>query len=361
VITIQKASTLGDERFGSYGIDPKTDVVRTSRLKPDTNMQKYRWQVLLVAAFTVSGFILQFVGLLSLHWSASVILLGTSIFMLGVRVLACQRLASPLSIVKIPEGHELAYLTMNEIMGLERWEIKCGRVLSDDEAESSAAFDANLDDITPITTINIRAEAQKLVSEPEPFRRADPLSLPARWPEENVTLVDQLAKAIESIFKQIIDSEDIEFKRSQKQVRFSWWNGVLMKTLPRDNPETRTWQGRLKLSVEGSIFDDPHVNTAGLSAILSLWLYSLLPSEDNLTYYNRILGSCQNENELDSVTETVRRWMGSNLDWSCWLLGDGISLKLSNQGPPLRQYPVFGLSLVSQGFVIVPNERVVYN
>jgi hypothetical protein len=238
VITIQKASTLGDERFGSYGIDPKTDVVRTSRLKPDTKMQKYRWQVLLVAAFTVSGFILQFVGLLSLHWSASVILLGTSIFMLGVRVLACQRLASPLSIVKIPEGHELTYLTMNEIMGLERWEIKCGRVLSDDEAESSAAFDANLDDITPITTINIRAEAQKLVSEPEPFY---PLSLPARWPEENVTLVDQLAKTIESIFKQIIDSEDIEFKRSQKQVRFSWWNGVLMKTLPRDNPETRTW------------------------------------------------------------------------------------------------------------------------
>jgi hypothetical protein len=90
VITLQKSSLVGDELFGSYAIPSSTNIIRTSRLNSKEKMAKYEWLLNSGAFFMIAGFVLQLVGVLSLDWSVSTILVGTSIMMLFVRMWSCR-------------------------------------------------------------------------------------------------------------------------------------------------------------------------------------------------------------------------------------------------------------------------------
>jgi hypothetical protein len=64
---------------------------------------------------SVVGFIIQFVGLRALHWSATIIQLGITIIMTGIRTWARRGLASDPETDLILDGHEIAWLTLRII------------------------------------------------------------------------------------------------------------------------------------------------------------------------------------------------------------------------------------------------------
>jgi len=61
---------------------------------------------------TIAGFVVQFVGLRALHWSATIIQLGVTLIMTAARAFVRRGLAESSVCCKVREGHEISWLTM---------------------------------------------------------------------------------------------------------------------------------------------------------------------------------------------------------------------------------------------------------
>ncbi|RYP70138.1 hypothetical protein DL771_005650 [Monosporascus sp. 5C6A] len=77
------------------------------------NDEKYSSFAAVASLVTVAGFIVQFVGLRALHWSATIIQLGVTLIMTAIRAWSRRGLASSPDVRNLPEGHELAWLTLH--------------------------------------------------------------------------------------------------------------------------------------------------------------------------------------------------------------------------------------------------------
>ncbi|KAH7171556.1 hypothetical protein DER46DRAFT_696561 [Fusarium sp. MPI-SDFR-AT-0072] len=113
VVWLQRPGTVNDQTFESFAIYPESPqaVITTSRRASRTRSQGRetssdkswwecvsRWElnevlILMGMFFSISGFIVQFVGLRAMHWTASVTLLGATILMTCLRVLVRRNLA----------------------------------------------------------------------------------------------------------------------------------------------------------------------------------------------------------------------------------------------------------------------------
>ncbi|PNP80126.1 hypothetical protein FNYG_06537 [Fusarium nygamai] len=113
VVWLQRPGTVNDQTFESFAIYPESPqaVITTSRRASRTRSQgretssdKSWWEcvsgwelnevlTLMGMFFSISGFIVQFVGLRAMHWTASVTLLGATILMTCLRVLVRRNLA----------------------------------------------------------------------------------------------------------------------------------------------------------------------------------------------------------------------------------------------------------------------------
>jgi len=115
IVRLQRSCTVGDQLFPSVAIFNSADdlILRTSRLGEDIH-REYDYSSTAVAATAVSitGFILQFIGLRALHWSATIAQLGVTSLMTGVRAYVRRALASNPVCKWVPNGEEAACLTL---------------------------------------------------------------------------------------------------------------------------------------------------------------------------------------------------------------------------------------------------------
>jgi hypothetical protein len=110
IVRLQRSCTVGDQHFPSYAIynSPGNLTLRTSRL----SQRNYSSVALIATAATVAGFIVQFIGLRALHWSATIMQLGVTLLMTGVRAYVRRGLAGNPVSHELLEGHEVACLTL---------------------------------------------------------------------------------------------------------------------------------------------------------------------------------------------------------------------------------------------------------
>ena len=115
VLRLQRECIVSEQHFGSYCISNSEDDphIRISRL----NQKQYNAVAALGTFISVVGFIVQFVGLRALHWSATIMQLGATLIMTAVRAWIRRGLSKEPITTPVPSGHELSWLCLH-ICGL---------------------------------------------------------------------------------------------------------------------------------------------------------------------------------------------------------------------------------------------------
>lgn len=110
VVRLQRSCTVSDQHFASFAIHNSPDDldVRTSRL----NKRDYSSLAATAAIATVVGFIAQFIGLRALHWSATIVQLGVTLIMTGIRAYVRRGLATNPICTSMLDEHESAWFAM---------------------------------------------------------------------------------------------------------------------------------------------------------------------------------------------------------------------------------------------------------
>ena len=142
ILWLQRGGYINDQNFSSFCILGRgaCDSIMTSRRRevfeedstlfiwcysrfrrlldrnwggPNTPAGAEEYLKFLVIAGTATstvGFVIQFIGLRSMHWSSSVAQLAATVIMISIRAAVRLRFASPPPTQRIPEGHELDWL-----------------------------------------------------------------------------------------------------------------------------------------------------------------------------------------------------------------------------------------------------------
>ncbi|KAH9218266.1 hypothetical protein DL95DRAFT_490064 [Leptodontidium sp. 2 PMI_412] len=110
ILRIQRACVVSEQHFSSYALfnSATSDFLRTSRIN---KQRDYNFVAAVGSSLAIAGFIVQFVGLRALHWSATIMQLGATVFMTGVRSYVRRGLAHDMKWEAIPEGEELGWFT----------------------------------------------------------------------------------------------------------------------------------------------------------------------------------------------------------------------------------------------------------
>ncbi|KAF0322511.1 ankyrin repeat protein [Colletotrichum asianum] len=113
MVWLQQNKTVSDQVFGSFAIYAKNDqpFITTSRRPRHKSVGQSRStsqeETVLGTMITMTGFILQFVGLRGLHWSASIAQLGAVFLMVCLKAWVRRGLATPPEAKSLPSGYEL--------------------------------------------------------------------------------------------------------------------------------------------------------------------------------------------------------------------------------------------------------------
>jgi len=110
ILRIQRACVVSEQHFSSYALfnSESSNFLRTSRLN---KKRDYSLLAALGSSFAIAGFIVQFVGLRALHWSATIMQLGATLFMTAIRSYARRGLAHDMDWERIPSGEELGWFS----------------------------------------------------------------------------------------------------------------------------------------------------------------------------------------------------------------------------------------------------------
>ena len=113
IVRLQRPCTVSDQHFTAFAIYNREDdsEIRFSRLnKPDE--RNYSTLAATATFAAVVGFIVQFIGLRALHWSATVIQLGVTLIMTGIRAYVRRGLATNPICSPLLDRHETDALTL---------------------------------------------------------------------------------------------------------------------------------------------------------------------------------------------------------------------------------------------------------
>ncbi|KAG8533606.1 uncharacterized protein KY384_001346 [Bacidia gigantensis] len=119
ILRVQKECTVGGQHFPAFAIvnHSENKLIRTSRLNARI---QHPWLAVSTLA-ALAGYIVQFVGIGSLHWSATIAVLGCSVFMTVIRAWVRRGLARDPICLPVPtEEKELVWLGLH--IGLDDWE-----------------------------------------------------------------------------------------------------------------------------------------------------------------------------------------------------------------------------------------------
>ncbi|KAF4465565.1 ankyrin repeat [Fusarium albosuccineum] len=113
IFRFQKARTVGDQHFPDCFI-LNHEYNRSIKISLLNNED---FSVLTTASTTMAivGYIIQFVGLRALHWSATIFQLGVTLIMTCIRSWVRRGLASSPRIPTFPQGQELAWLALHVV------------------------------------------------------------------------------------------------------------------------------------------------------------------------------------------------------------------------------------------------------
>ena len=309
--------------------------------------------------------------------------------MILVRVWACKGLADRgfaglLDPKLISEGHELAHLSLDLIMDFKGWELKCGlieeRGLIQDKPRpltwtikmprirvgvSSRAATKSSD-----VAIQVQARLQDIVSSFKlpryynwPWPHPDEVpAISSPWPDENGVLTEQLSSAITSVLELTLNSRHVTFSTSWDTAtghkEISWANEILVETT--EDPTGFLDPGRLQFEVSINNSNQALLDKARLSAVLSLWLYTIAKRREgrkvDTSYHYRLLGGHVDREDFgDRDFKVYKDWLGQTTSDSGYhlfsLLPDspgGMRLRIHQEDTPpagYGMYPVFGLCL----------------
>ncbi|KAK2031752.1 hypothetical protein LX32DRAFT_713082 [Colletotrichum zoysiae] len=149
MVWLQQTKTVSDQVFGSFAIyatedqhfittSRRTQKVKVERPQPERDDGKHlpsddlnlgpatageaasltlQVKTVLGTITALAGFVLQFVGLRGLHWSASIAQLGAVLVMLGLKAWVRRGLATPPKAISLPPGYELDWFakTLGEV------------------------------------------------------------------------------------------------------------------------------------------------------------------------------------------------------------------------------------------------------
>jgi hypothetical protein len=113
MVYLQKTGTVGDQSFGSFAIFAKEgkSVIATSRREQISATHEIT--TVFATLISLSGFVVQFVGLRSMHWSATVAQLGVTIAMTILRAIVRRDLVTTPTARKLSPSIELDWLATN--------------------------------------------------------------------------------------------------------------------------------------------------------------------------------------------------------------------------------------------------------
>ncbi|KAL4899026.1 hypothetical protein BDW74DRAFT_184134 [Aspergillus multicolor] len=204
IIRVQRACTVGDQRYGSYAImnEEGSRTLRTSRINEPPDFSMFS---LAAASMSIGGYIMQFIGLRAMHWSVAVTVLGAMLVMACTRAFVRRGLAANPKVVKLIEGHELSWVMM-DACGIDSLKITPEIWLGVDGSSVSSPWDSRSDLPNPAlghmrslpTDWLVRAmvEGRKEVAE---------LVL---WEDNCSRLAHQLATALTGVLQYISDEDD---------------------------------------------------------------------------------------------------------------------------------------------------------
>ncbi|TGZ80114.1 hypothetical protein EX30DRAFT_320407, partial [Ascodesmis nigricans] len=124
LLWLQRGENVNDQVFDSYVIfgSGKRNMVLSSVLATINTREmalKLPTETLVIAGSvaSISGFVVQFIGLRAMHWSASIAQLIGTLIMVGIRTFVRRDMAEPPHTQKLPHDHELDWLATR--MGAE--------------------------------------------------------------------------------------------------------------------------------------------------------------------------------------------------------------------------------------------------
>ncbi|KAI3321405.1 hypothetical protein HD806DRAFT_523893 [Xylariaceae sp. AK1471] len=114
IVWLQKSETVNDQAFESFAVFPQVaqSIVMTSQREEKLSSKSEELKAVIGTAISVSGYVVQFVGLRGLHWSASLALLIAISIMAGLRALIRRNLAKIPKAQPLLAGHEMDWLAM---------------------------------------------------------------------------------------------------------------------------------------------------------------------------------------------------------------------------------------------------------
>lgn len=113
VLRLQQECVVSEQHFNSYYIMNAADdpQIRLSHL----NRQQYSTVAALGTLSSLSGFIIQFVGLRALHWSTTVMQLVATLVMTAVHAWIRRGLARDPIIAAVPSDYEITWLALHAV------------------------------------------------------------------------------------------------------------------------------------------------------------------------------------------------------------------------------------------------------
>lgn len=406
VVRLQRSCTVGDQHFPAFAIfnSPGDLTLRMSRL----SQKNYSVLAATAAATTVLGFIVQFVGLRALHWSATITQLGVTVLMTGVRAYVRRGLATNPICQDMLEGHETACLalrllqhnasgegTWNPTLHLHpQWEVQ---TLHDLSGRSLELDRSNLPPADPINSaLLLRVKALFPDSEfttPLGVGHSLPLdgahellddeaaelheSIHKLMPQHDcaVDLAEKLAKAIERLTATFANLPEIQWADSWAPFEshlYRWDIPVTVRFYPKD----RTTTAARFVVKQGPAPDTSAVgprpwvlqHRSRLHSVLALWLYTLekrlkavaiLDSTPGIARFSNArhyLAAFRHRNDEqyylrvvasgERVNSTMLQgWLGKHIYYN--YTPDGATyFKTSQAGH--RRWPVFGAFLSTQ-------------
>jgi hypothetical protein len=296
---------------------------------------------------------------------------GTACIMTIIRVWYCRDLARDLNPRRIRNGDELAYLTLEKIMSLDRWELKCGNLKYHQVRQVTISRDRepqvrkvwsrietnghrdrsdycsppalappteSAPHDLPSTAVKIRYYLQQYVSgdarlvDDEDIARATSEPLQVLWPDENSDLARALSATIERSFEFILTTLELTTEvawRPSHTDRFSWDNEVFYRETGFDTLTS----GRFEMVVVRNKLGHWTTDNESLSAVLSLWHYSKQEFEDN-PQHCRLIARYSDQGVFDKDRSHIYQlWLGSRKYVTFRLVESDWTLELQDSYP----------------------------
>ncbi|KAH7007323.1 hypothetical protein EDB80DRAFT_842607 [Ilyonectria destructans] len=316
IVKIQKACTVSDQHFSSYALFNEKDnqSIRTSRL----NTKDYSSLAAISTSVAVVGFVVQFVGLRALHWSATILQLGVTLIMTGVQAWARRGLASDPETMPVMEKHDPRDPLQHPIPHAEMFTVQQLFAPIQPKTPLGVTLERN-PSIGNEDTLNTFTEIEKLLS-----GNSDITQL-----SKNLsTIVEGVMKVLCSIDAVVWEEDGIQMPQfdperppSYNRVEYLTWGFNVKSGRLRDYHDLEGTQEPLSFRLrtlttgeDGYDVKDPNRwkldNRNLINAVLSLWLYTLAVRQEYIAVANEVYRTTTRESVVQDRT-TFGRIVGN--------------------------------------------------